>query len=137
MRKVPQNPTIAKRPRDCHPTSMEAGRAHAIGTVPALTLTSGVEEPKTCLLYCEWLMFFFSFFFFVFAFCEEGNKPPGCIFHFHLFLVRGGEDFFFLLNPWYDCRYMTSTPQGPTTAFGKNLMANKNPKQNTTKEIKS
>ena len=47
------------------------------------------------------------------------------------------RDFFFLLNPWYDFRYMTSTPRGPTTAFGKNPMANKNPKQNTTKEIKS
>jgi len=44
---------------------------------------------------------------------------------------------FFLLNAWYDFRYMTSTPQGPTAAFGKNPMANKNLKQNITKEIKS
>jgi len=46
------------------------------------------------------------------------------------------DNFFFLLNPWYDFRYMTSTPQGPTTAFGKNPIANKNPKQNITNEIK-
>jgi len=51
--------------------------------------------------------------------------------------VSVGDAVIFLLNPWYDFRYMTSTPQGPTTAFGKNPMANKNPKQNITKEIKS
>ena len=89
VRKVPQNSMIAKMPARTSPYMID-GRE---GTYDASTLISGVEAPKTCLLHRYGPMCFFSF-----AFWEEGNKRPGCIFRFHLFLLRGGGDTVLVLD---------------------------------------